>query len=222
MIREQRDARLGSLAFYKSVLDALEANIAVLDQYGTILAVNTSWERFGKANGIRDSRFGVGVNYYAVCRAAVDPVARAAASGIRDVLHHRRPSFDLEYPCHSPDEERWFKLRATPLPEHPGFAVVAHENITERVIADRASTPSPTIEQLDLVVSAFPGCWDRIEALIAEPPAFLEICEQYQELATRINELRRTEGDAELLEESEELLEFLARQIRQFLAEPLE
>ncbi len=221
MIREQRDVRLDNLAFYKSVLDALEANIAVLDQYGTILAVNTSWERFGKANGMRDSRFGVGVNYYAVCRAAVDPVARAAASGIRDVLHHRRRSFVLEYPCHSPDEERWFKLRATPLPEHPGFGVVAHENITERVIADRASTPSPTIEKLDLVVAAFPGCWDRIEALIAEPPAFLEICEHYQELATRINELRQTDANAELLEESEELLESLAREIRRFLVESL-
>ncbi len=222
MIEEQRDARLGSLAFYKSVLDALDANIAVLDQYGTILAVNTSWERFGRANGIRDSRFGVGVNYYAVCRAAVDPLARAAASGIRDVLHSRRSSFVLEYPCHSPDEERWFNLRATPLPEYPGFAVVAHENITERVLADRASTPSPTIEKLDLVISAFPGCWDRIETLMAEPPAFLEICEHYQELATRINDLRRTDGDRELLEDSEELLESLASEIRRHLADPSE
>ncbi len=143
MLETQLDARLGGLAFYKSVLDALEANIAVLDQYGTILAVNSSWQRFGRANGMRDSRFGVGVNYYAVCRAAVDPLARSAASGIRDVLHNRRSSFELEYPCHSPDEERWFKLRATPLPEHPGFAVVVHEDVSEHVIADGARVQEP-------------------------------------------------------------------------------
>lgn len=219
MIEEQRDVRLASLAFYKSILDALDANIAVLDQHGTILAVNTSWERFGRSNGMRDSRFGVGVNYYAVCRAAVDPLARAAASGIRDVLHHRRSSFVIEYPCHSPDEERWFKLRATPLPDHPGFGVVAHEDITERVIADRASTPSPSIEKLDLVASAFPGGWDRIERPIAEPPAFLEICKHHQELATWINNLRRMDGDAELIEDAEEILESLAEDIRRFLAE---
>ena len=128
--------------FCQSVLDALEANIAVLDRHGIIIAVNNSWQRFGEANGIRDSRFGVGVNYFAVCRAAVDPVARAAASGIREVLHGRQSSFLLEYPCHSPVEERWFTLRATAVPEHPGFAVVAHENITERVLAERASTRS--------------------------------------------------------------------------------
>lgn len=222
MIEEQLDARLGSLAFYRSVLDALEANIAVLDQHGTILAVNASWERFGRANGMRDTGFGVGVNYYAVCRAAVDPLARAAASGIRDVLHNRRSSFVLEYPCHSPDEERWFRLRATPLPEHPGFAVVAHEDISERVIADKAPALSPTIEKLDILASAFPGHSDRIDRLIAERPSYLHIFEHYQELVTRINYLRRTDGDAKLLKDSEELLESLDREIRQFLAEPPE
>jgi len=135
MIDERGAYRLADLAFYKAALDAIAAHIAVLDNQGTILAVNASWQRFGEENGIRDSRFGVGANYFTVCRAAADPIARAASVGIRDVLSGRRSSFCLEYACHSPDEERWFVLRATPLTDHPGFAVVAHENITERVYA---------------------------------------------------------------------------------------
>ena len=140
MILELDDYHFPDLAFYKSILDALEAHIAVLDKQGTIIAVNARWQRFGEMNGIRDSRFGVGANYFTVCRAAVDPIAWAAEAGIRDVLSGRRSSFYLEYPCHSPDEERWFALRVMPIGDQPGFVVTAHENITERVIAERAST----------------------------------------------------------------------------------
>jgi hypothetical protein len=130
MIDKLHNDVLADFSFYKAVLDALDAHIALLDRQGAILAVNASWQRFGEANGIQDKRFGVGANYFAVCRAAVDPLARAAATGIQDVLSGRRSSFYLEYSCHSPGEKRWFALRATPLADYPHFAVVAHENIT--------------------------------------------------------------------------------------------
>src|SRR5262245_66399256 len=38
----------------------------------------------------------------------------------------------IEYPCHSPDEKRWFLMSATPVLGERGGAVVAHTNITER------------------------------------------------------------------------------------------
>ncbi|MFZ1545514.1 MAG: diguanylate cyclase, partial [Candidatus Nitrotoga sp.] len=42
-------------------------------------------------------------------------------------------SFSLEYPCHSPTEQRWFLLTVTPLADdHPHGVVVMHMNITER------------------------------------------------------------------------------------------
>ncbi|MDH3641653.1 MAG: response regulator [Gammaproteobacteria bacterium] len=132
----ERGDALAELEFQKAIFDGLAAHIAVVDSHGTILSVNAAWQAFGEANGLRDKQFGVGVNYFSVCRAAVDPDARAALKGIKQVLSAARPSFYLEYPCHSPDEQRWFALRATPLIGYPSLVVVAHENITERVITD--------------------------------------------------------------------------------------
>jgi signal transduction histidine kinase/ActR/RegA family two-component response regulator len=49
----------------------------------------------------------------------------------------RKDQFHLEYPCHSPLEHRWFIVRATRFAgAGPVRVVVAHENITERKLAE--------------------------------------------------------------------------------------
>lgn len=54
----------------------------------------------------------------------------SAARGIRAVLGGELPHFTLEYPCHSPTEQRWFVMNVAPI-RHPGLgAVVSHVNIT--------------------------------------------------------------------------------------------
>lgn len=127
------------LTFRSAVLDSLTANIAVLDPNGEIVAVNGSWRDFASANDMHDSDKGVGTNYLAVCRSArADANARAALEGILDVMKGFRSFFYHEYPCHSPDRQRWFALRATPLIDYPKFVVVSHEDITERVLAEIA------------------------------------------------------------------------------------
>jgi len=133
-----------NLTFTSAILDSISANIAVVDSTGKILAVNRSWEDFAAINQMSDNaRLGIGVNYFDVCRAAgADPNARAALKGILDVLQGRQSSFYHRYPCHSPDEQRWFALRATPLIDYPRYVVVAHENITEQVRAGIADRPS--------------------------------------------------------------------------------
>jgi hypothetical protein len=87
-----------------------------------------------------DTILGIGANYFDVCKAAgTDPNARAALKGIREVMQGRRSFFYHEYPCHSPDQQRWFALRASPLVDYPQFVVVSHENITERISAEIAA-----------------------------------------------------------------------------------
>ena len=132
-----------NLDFTTAILDSISANIAVIDSTGEILAVNLSWQKFADENKLPDSALlGIGANYFDVCRAArADPNARAAMRGIREVLQGRRSSFYYEYPCHSPSEQRWFALRATPLIDYPRYVVVAHENITERISAEMAAEP---------------------------------------------------------------------------------
>ena len=121
------------MTFERAILDSLEANIAVIDSRGEILAVNTSWQEFAIANGMSDQRMGIGANYLEVCRSArTDPNARAALEGILEVIKGKRSCFYHEYPCHSPSEKRWFALRATPIVNYPNCVVVSHENITHR------------------------------------------------------------------------------------------
>ncbi len=137
---EDRDSTFCDLTFRSSILDSISANIAVIDPKGEILAVNLSWQQFADANRMSDDALlGIGANYFDVCRAAAtDPNARAAMKGLREVIKGRRPSFYHEYPCHSPSEQRWFALRATPLIDYPNFVVVSHEDITERILAAEA------------------------------------------------------------------------------------
>jgi PAS domain S-box-containing protein len=127
--------------FARSVLDSLSANIAVLDEWGTIVFVNRSWREFATSNEAVGN-VAEGANYLQVCESAVEIGSEEAASfaeGIRSVLSGRREEFALEYPCHAPTEQRWFVGRVTRFPSgSPARAVVAHENVTERRRAEEA------------------------------------------------------------------------------------
>ncbi|MBN1286540.1 MAG: PAS domain S-box protein [Anaerolineae bacterium] len=128
--------------FLQSTLDALSAHIAILDETGTIIAVNAAWRSFGAANGLDWPVGGVGANYLTVCDDAAgerSEEAPAVAQGIRDVLAGRHVQAAFEYPCHGPHEKRWFVMRITRF-EYDGLprVVVAHENITQRRQAEEA------------------------------------------------------------------------------------
>ena len=126
----------------QQTLDSLSAHLAIVDESGEIVAVNGVWRAFAEANGGDPGRVSEGANYLRACESATGrntEDAAAFAKGIRAVLSGRRESFEMEYPCHSPTERRWFIGRVTPYfcNEKP-WAVVAHENITERKIAEEA------------------------------------------------------------------------------------
>ena len=127
---------LESRRFLQSALDALSAHIAILDEQGTIMEVNAAWDHFASENGFHGSQAGVGDNYLKICDAAAGASsegAAAAGDGIRAVMAGERAEFHLEYACHSPQEERWFVVRATRFGgDGPVRVVVAHENITKR------------------------------------------------------------------------------------------
>lgn len=125
----------------QSILRSLTEHIAVLDRNGTIIAVNEAWEQFALENGVTTlQRVGVGVNYLEVCEQASGRFSEGAtdtAAGIRAVLQQKSMHFSSEYACPTPQEERWFLLHVTPLPDTPGGAVVAHIDITERKRAEQ-------------------------------------------------------------------------------------
>ncbi|UFS69016.1 PAS domain-containing protein [Geomonas sp. RF6] len=129
-------------SFKQGILDSLPAHIAVIDKDATILDINRPWLRFAEANGATGrAGIGVGVNYLSVCRKAADeadPLAREALEGIESVLSGDRDHFELEYPCDSPDEKRWYLMHVLRPTNHFGGAVIAHLDITERKLAEEA------------------------------------------------------------------------------------
>ena len=57
--------------------------------------------------------------------------------GIQAVLNGKLKYFSHEYPCHSPEKQRWFSMKVKPLREsQPKEAVVIHEDITDRILAE--------------------------------------------------------------------------------------
>lgn len=143
-------------------LDALSAHVAILDEDGDILLVNRAWRDFARENSLACDNVSEGANYFAICDGARGPGAEGAADfaeGIRAVLSGRRIQFALEYPCSSPEEERWFVGRVTRLPDKGvNRVVVAHENITARKLAELELAESR--RQLSLALdSADMGVW---------------------------------------------------------------
>ncbi len=128
---EYRSERLDS-----SVLDGLSAHVVVLDGSGTIVAVNEAWRTFARSNGADLGRVCEGADYLEACDSAAGPNSEGAAAfaaGVREVLGGRKEHFEIEYPCHSPTERRWFVGRARRLPGAGSpRAVVAHEDVTDR------------------------------------------------------------------------------------------
>jgi len=122
-----------------AVLDALPDATAVLDQTGTIIAVNHTWRMFALDNGGTATGTGIGVNYLDVCtRSAAAGSADAArvVSHLREVLAGQSIEADLEYPCPSPAVGRWFLLRLTRLTGPTPGVVTSHVNITRRKMAE--------------------------------------------------------------------------------------
>lgn len=139
--RIAEDGRRASEVLLRDVLDSLTAQIAVLDTRGVITSVNRAWRSFAERNsGSPDGA--IGFDYLEACRRGISGPeaadARLALDGIREVLGGARAYFELEYPCDSPSEARWFVMRVFRLSSGLPGAVIAHEEITATKQAELA------------------------------------------------------------------------------------
>ena len=146
--KETEDSLRKSELFFRSTIDALALHLAILDEEGRILAVNRAWRDFATANGIAPGFPWEGIDYLRICDDAIGrdrETAHAVATGIRAVMSGKMESYEYEYPCHSPSEQRWFALRATPFAvEGSARVVLTHELITVRKLAEVALVESET------------------------------------------------------------------------------
>jgi PAS domain S-box-containing protein len=132
--RRVNEALRESELLNRAILSSLNTHVAVLNRLGEIIEVNTSWTTFALENGASsDNLLGPGINYLEICQRAGktgDRLAVEAMEGINAVCQGSREFFELEYPCHSPTEQRWFLMLVTPLKGSEGGAVIAHNDIT--------------------------------------------------------------------------------------------
>ncbi len=138
-LQAAKEATQASELFGKATFDAVSAQMCVLDHAGIILTVNQAWRDFLDANrpkpepGCANGDYGVGTNYLNICDCSIGPQSDEAlsmANGVRSVMSGACELFVLEYPCHSPTEQRWFNAKVTRFPGNSGNVVVAHESIT--------------------------------------------------------------------------------------------
>jgi len=128
----------GSLleAFAEAALDAVGSHVAIIDMSGRIAAVNRAWEEFARRNHGNPSLVSGGANYIHVCErslAAGDADAKQVLRLIRLVAMGKSSGEIYEYPCHSPDQNRWFSVGIRPFDHHgERYLVVWHDDITER------------------------------------------------------------------------------------------
>ncbi len=127
-------------SIYSSALDSVPAHIAILDPDGKITTVNAPWREFGEKNGANGA--GIGTNYIELCESSDGDCSEEAAmvaAGIKSVLDGSTPLFQLEYPCHSPTEKRWYRVMITPLGgDAKTGAVITHVDVTHRKLAELA------------------------------------------------------------------------------------
>ncbi|HSL41177.1 MAG TPA: histidine kinase dimerization/phosphoacceptor domain -containing protein, partial [Desulforhopalus sp.] len=146
LLEEQAD-------FTRRVLDSTDAHIAILDQEGKIIGVNSAWSRFARENhGDNPEKLGVGASYFCPWSGADGDTTAAAEAfaGVRRAQRGEVDSFELVYPCHSPSAKRWFTMRVLPLTGAPGSVLVSHTDIT--AIKETEESLSATLAEREVLI----------------------------------------------------------------------
>ncbi|PKO02013.1 MAG: hypothetical protein CVU43_09980 [Chloroflexi bacterium HGW-Chloroflexi-5] len=116
------------------LLDSFSSNIAILDEKSTIVMVNQAWKDFGRENGYLDKSCGLGQNYLELCDSVMGVGAEEAhlvAEGIRKVLAGEVKEDFVDYPCDSPTEMRWFRVKISRFVSDHKFIILIHMNISK-------------------------------------------------------------------------------------------
>lgn len=123
--------------FLELTLDTVKNNIVVVDANFNIIFVNKTWIEFGLSNGYDESFNWIGVNYIHPIETSAadgDEFSSKALAGLKQVHSEDVSEFTLEYPCHSPIEDKWFSMQVSRFViNNKYYFVISHQNITQRV-----------------------------------------------------------------------------------------
>ena len=75
-----------AFSLHESLIDAVTANVVILNDEGQIIAVNDAWMQFADFNELGLEDYGLGLNYISICEGLNAPDASEARQGLRDLL----------------------------------------------------------------------------------------------------------------------------------------
>ncbi|MFZ4856263.1 MAG: PAS domain S-box protein [Desulfuromonadaceae bacterium] len=126
--------------FLRATIDGLSVHTCVVNGDGIIVITNRAWNSFAEENGAKEGTCGEGASYLGACCAPQEDDGadlEEFATAIKGVINGSLTDFVKEYPCHSPVAQRWFICRINPFTiSGSTYAVISHENITERKLAE--------------------------------------------------------------------------------------
>ncbi|MCC5971693.1 MAG: PAS domain S-box protein [Pararhodobacter sp.] len=120
--------------FSRSLLDAMNSHIAVLDGTGKIIFANEAWFAFARDSGAAPAATGIGADYLKACEAAAfaSTEAREAASLLREVLSGQKTEGSCEYPCPTPSGMTWYRCTIKRFANlDQTMVLAAHENVSD-------------------------------------------------------------------------------------------
>lgn len=124
------------------ILNALPANVVLLNENCKIVAVNESWRKLTNANNLGIPRYGIGYNYMTISEKAtgVDTATgREITRGVMSVITGAARTFTMEYSCTIQQQKVWFQLIAAPLTDTTQKgAVILHIDITSRKLDEQS------------------------------------------------------------------------------------
>lgn len=149
------------------MVDNLPYSVALLDARGRILHTNAEWRRFASENEAPQPDAFLSWNYLEICGGAQDAETAEIGTLLGGLLAGEREALSYEYPCHSPDTDRWFLLHARRLVvDGATYAVVSHLDITERRRAELDAKARAEHDDLSGLLTRKPF-YERLEQTLA-------------------------------------------------------
>ncbi|MGH6911055.1 MAG: PAS domain-containing protein, partial [Phenylobacterium sp.] len=140
-ITERRQAHAAAeeaTVLLQGSLDAMSAQIALLDENGVIVAVNEAWREAAAAVGLAGKS--IGAAYLDFFRRMAPELDEAkVARGLRALLSERRRTFGMAYVLNTPEGVRWRRLRIDRFQHGQALRLIAmQEDVTEVARAQAA------------------------------------------------------------------------------------
>lgn len=123
--------------FYPAIVDSMPDLAIVMGNDGRIQWTNMAWRDYGIDRGCKFTDRWLDINYLDVCDKATstgNEYSSYAAEGIRQIVSGEKTQFHLDYPCFTPVNEQWYRMRVHPLQDVSQRSyLILHQEITDTI-----------------------------------------------------------------------------------------